>query len=172
MKPTILGQLAALQSSHYQITGVTANTAFLGTTQTAAANNQLPLTFPTANSFAFPLAITQGSYLMVYYLAVSNGGATTITLANGTTNEISVANGTAVQIFQNVAGGVYDATHTAAGSVCSSVDVSTVMWCAIISVNAPGNALCTVTMPSAGQTCNSPANAELFVTPWNINMVA
>ncbi|AQR57899.1 capsid [Molossus molossus circovirus 2] len=79
-KPTIYGALAAIQSSHYTngaVSGAPTSANPFGTVTTSnqptpATNNQLPLTFTSGSTFAFPLAITEGNYLIVYQCVSGN----------------------------------------------------------------------------------------------------
>lgn len=170
LKPTTLGPLDAIQSAHYDCSGTfvitgSPGTAWFGTSQVGSSDNQLPLAFPTNSSFAFPLAITQGKYLCVYNVAGFSGAVTTTQSVTPT-----VANGSLVQAFVGSGGGAFDNSAVAVGSVITAQTTQNFTICFIVQVNAPGNALCTVTMPASGFTAATATRADLIVTPYNISM--
>lgn len=159
-KPQLNGGLTNLLSSHYLCnTGVAAATP-LGT-PTAASTNYLPLTFPSTSSFAFPLAVTEGSFFCMYYMV-------NITAATITATVPTATNGTIMTIF-NGSGGADDAAQAAWAPFSGPFTEPTAIIAFIVTVNAPGAQLCTVQLPTNWTITGSP-QGELFVTPWNTSL--
>lgn len=164
MKPQLGSNLGALLSAHYTsnastgspTTGNPWGNLALGVQPSPATNTILPLVFSTT-SFAFPLAVTQGSYLCIYtiYGTSSTVGSMLPTVLNGT--------GTLLQVWStnSIADGATSSTAPQAGVTLCFVQTC----CFIVSVNAPGSILCAINMAIT----NPPASGrfDLFVTPYN-----
>lgn len=166
-KPVINAYLGGLQSSHYygnSSTGSPATTTPFGASvsatvqPTAVADNLLGLTF-TTTAFTFPLAITSGQYLCCYYC---RGSTAAIAYGNP-----SVVNGSIISAWN---AGTLGSTGvgTQGTGPQTTITAAQLSMSFIVQVNAPGSALCTVTLsttvvPTSGQF-------DLIVTPYNFNM--
>lgn len=167
-KPQINAYLSGLQSSHYYGTtncGSPSGSANFGPNITSAiqpasiTNNLLALTFGT-NSFSFPLQVTSGEYLCVYYC---RGSVVTVVTTTPT-----VVNGTITTSWNNGTLNSTSAFQTGTAPQTALAGDLNIVQTFIVSVNAPGASLCTVTMgittiPTAGQF-------DLVVTPYNSAM--
>ncbi|QMW68827.1 capsid protein [Crucivirus-362] len=160
LKPQLNAGLTNLNSSHYNINSGVASATLIGA-PTATSTNYMALTFPTTNSFAFPLAVTEGTYLCVYYLVVG-------TAVTATNNSPTVSQGTLVSLFNNT-GGSDDGANIMYAPTGAATATSSAFLAFIVNVNAPGSALCTVTMPTNWVLTGTP-QAELVVTPWNLSI--
>jgi len=164
-KPQLNAGLAAVQSSHYfgtAATGAPATTTPFGPNVVAAiqpvsaANNLLALTFSTT-AFSFPLQVTDGQYLCVYYC---KGSVATVGYTAPT-----VANGSLISAWNNGTTGSSQQFNQGTAPQTTETNVTNLIIAFIVSVNAPGSQLCTVTLnttvvPTAGQF-------DLIVTPYN-----
>ncbi|QMW68873.1 capsid protein [Crucivirus-409] len=175
MKPQLNAGLSAIESAHYSgnaTVGIPTAAAPFGPNTIAIGNatvpngvqptadpyNLLSLNF-TTNSFSFPLQVTTGQFLCTYYFKSVNAAAITIpaiTVAAGT--------GTKINAFNN--GVNYDGVDQSNGPQSALVGTSQYIIQFIVSVNAPGSVLCTVTF---GTATNLPAAGlwDLLVTPYN-----
>nr|QKV51201.1 putative capsid protein [Crucivirus sp.] len=164
-KPQINAYLSGLLSSHYTGTSSTGNPTnsnpfgpnILATVQpVATANNLLALTFGVS-SFTFPLQVTSGQYLCVYY---AKGGAaacayTAPTCTNGTIDVLWTGGTLGTDDVSTVAGAPQT---TLAGATQLSIAF-------VVNVNAPGASLCVVTM--AVTVVPVTGSFDLIVTPYN-----
>lgn len=159
-KPQLNAGLYNLLSAHYYFnTGVSGGAPFGNpAAPTAATTNYLPLTF-TTNTFSFPLAVTDGAFLCIY-IAQTQAAANNL----GTP---SVTNGSLVTLLQS-ATGVDDSASAMPMPQASLAGQTTTGITFVVSVNAPGAALCTVTIP--GTTFGVAPQGELLVTPWNLGI--
>lgn len=160
-KPQLNAGLYNIQSSHYVCNSGVSGSALLANA-TASSTNYMILGFPTSNSFQFPLAITEGTFLCIIY--VINATAITTTATNFT-----VANGSAVIIFNSNTGGDDGANILRAPYPAAAVTSNDLCLGILVSVNAPGAALCTVTLPNDYTITGSP-QSEIFVTQWNLSV--
>lgn len=165
-KPQLNAGLSNILSAHYisnSQTGAPATITPFGpnvssTIQpTATANNYLPLTFLANGTVIFPLAITEGTFLMVYSIT---GGITTPSAAwqgaqNCTLLKVWNQSGAADQNLSQTGGGV--------------VNSGNYIVCCLLQINAPGANLAQITLastllPTAGL-------CDLFVTQYNSTML-
>lgn len=167
MKPQLGGSLTSLISGHYinplangAATGGAPFGVVTATNQPQVATGTLlPLAF-TSNSFSFPLAVTEGNYLCSY---VVEGNAATIAGVG-----VACAAGAILQVWSNAT--TPDAQLVAQGPQNAATGIVSLSVNFLVQVNAPGSALCTVTLTSA-----SPPTAgrwDLFVTPINSNIIS
>lgn len=157
LKPVLNAGLSNVLSSHYYLnTGVTVAAPF-GTAPTASPTSYLPLIFNTAGTtFSFPLAVTEGSFLCIYsMLSLINANAY---------NPPTVANGTLVKLFQSTGGTDASVDFVGAPQTTLAGDLQFAIYF-IVSVNAPGASLCSVTINLA--SIGGAPQGELLVTPWN-----
>lgn len=162
LKPQLGAYLGALLSSHYKLSGITDNVP-MGTTQTQQNGSLIPLTF-TATSFTLPLAITQGQYQIT--LNITTSAASTYSLPGiGTT----VTNGSIKSLwsYQTSLVGA-DASAPNNGAVNDSRNMVSTF---ILTVDAPGSALCTVTYADGTVTYSGAAIGDLMITPFNSSII-
>lgn len=157
---TVLGGYHSLLSAHYAGSSTTSGT--VSTTNPFGVNaatqpptqktgSLLNMTF-TANSFIFPVGISDGSWLCCYYV---HGTSATVAFTAPT-----VSNGTLLTIWR----ADQDNYEGMPGSGSATVQLAFML---VVSVNAPGSSLCSVTL----NTTVLPAtvdNYDLVITPYNI----
>lgn len=171
-KPQLNAGLSALESAHYYgqaDDGNPTNGNPFGPNITAAnqplaiPGNLLSLTF-TTNSFTFPLAVTTGNFLCVYY---ARGGAASVAWSNPTAN----AQCTILQVFNNGTLGSTNQVTTAGAPITGTAQAVTALFCQafVVQVNAPGALLATVTLNIATSVVTG--QYDLLVTPYNSVML-
>ena len=163
LKPQLNAGLTNLESGHFfSVTAPGPNLPMGNVTAAAqpvaAYGTLLQPTFSAAGAITFPLSVTIGCYLMIY--RVCGGPAA----ADGSWQ--NPVNGTLLQIWSTTGG--FDLATTAEGGQNTLVGQTEYVNCCIFQVNAPGSALASVqigvnTVPTGGR-------AEIFITPWNINI--
>lgn len=161
----IQGYYGSILSGHWvgnAGTGAQATTTPFGPNVTAIvqptqkSGSLLNCTFNSAGTITFPLAITQGSYLLVYSC---NGGAATI-------NASSFGNESSCDLVE-LWNGVNSSTDAPNNSIALVTDY---MASCVININAPGAQLAsiqliTTVIPAAG-------TYDLLITPYNDNIVS
>lgn len=175
MKP-LVGNFTSLLSAHYESPGTTNSN--IGTTDPFGVLTGYPTTYPVQNpgsllaltfsdngTITFPQSVTQGNFLLMYY--VSGTPANTNT-APGNTGFVAGAgaNCSVIALFGNDAVGTCFAPSTLGGTVPTT---DTWICGAVITINAPGATqatvrLTTATIPTAGEF-------DLLVTPFNSKIV-
>lgn len=160
-KPQLNANLSAELSAHYLITTPTVTNFFGATVPSPVTNNTLFLNF-TGNTFSFPLSVTVGSFFCMWSVV----GTTPATIAPPV---ITVANGSLVTAFTNT--GTFQTLTTALAPNSGVAADSEVIICFIVSVNAPGASLCTVTFANSSSSIpGGTVKGDLFVTPYNTLM--
>ena len=166
-KPQLNAGLTNILSAHYEssaATGAPATTTPFGpnvssTIQpTPAANNYLQLTFLSNGTVIFPLAVTEGTYLMVY--SITGGIATPSAAWQG------AQNATLLKVW-NQSGSPDQNLSQTAGGVANSGNY---IVCCLLQINAPGANLAQVTLAST--VLPSAGLCDLFVTQYNSSMLA
>lgn len=163
LKPQLNGGLTNVLTAHYQSRDASVNTSPLGTDMIPTVGNYLTLVNFTSTSFSFPLAITEGNFLVTYQItgsvnAVIAGSAPTVT------------NGSLLAIFDCVTPGSPPGGASYVQSPINGITSYNFLQQFVVSVNAPGANLCTVTIP-AGTFPGGTIYVDLIVTPYNINMM-
>lgn len=156
-KPQLNGGLTNVLSAHYRSpsSSATAPLGTLGTLVPDAGGSYMKLVNITANSFSFPLAITEGQFLVCLYGVGSSAANIALPLA-------TVVNGSITRMWNNDLDTVANAPNTTAGGASNWI------LCLVVAVNAPGATLCAL---SFANTASLPSGyLDVVVTPYNINM--
>lgn len=161
LKPQLNAGLTNLLSSHYIFNSGLTDTAPFGSSITIPSTNFMTLSF-TANSFSFPLAVTEGVFLCTYIYINETGYPTDLGSAP------TVAAGGLVQIMQSVSG-VDDGVTVINSSQSQLAGQRTSQKTFFVKVDAPGSVLCKVTF-AVMDILDTGGQAELFVTPWNLSV--
>lgn len=159
LKPQLNGGLNSLVTGHYSNGAVsgqpTATKPFGNVTSVnqplVGSGSILPLVF-TGDTFKFPLAITEGSYLCTY----TNQGSANVTL--NVQAPVVLSGGTLSSFWQN------DSQAYSLAPPNSTVTLNYTMSF-IVKVDAPGALLCTVQMPTT--VAPTLGRFDLMVTPYN-----
>lgn len=164
LRKPIEGNYGSVLSAHYTDNTATGNPftttpfgANVSTTiqPTQKSGSLLALTFTAAGVVTFPVAISQGVFLVQY---CCKGNAQTTNVSIGTP-----VNCTQLSIYNNDADTENVSPQT---SLASDTSVSCTV---IISINAPGASQASITVSSS--IVPSGGHFDLFVTPWNENIV-
>lgn len=173
-KPQLNGGLTNILSYHAQWVNTTGTTTTPFTTNGTVlaptfidGNNTLVMS-NTASSLIFPLAITEGNFMVTVYVTnrnTANNAALTnwgISGANCTLLTSYPTNG-GVEDGQNIAASQWNGTVTTTAS-------ATYVYQFIVSVNAPGANVATITFGAPGAnilTGTASTSVDVFITQWN-----
>lgn len=150
-KPIYGPQLSGgILSDHYYCTGAQ-NASPMGTTRTLRANSSIGGSL-SATAYSFPVNINQGNFLLA--IRWTNGSGVTIGEPL-----VTITNGSLLQVFNN--GTVAQAYSPVGGATSSNLELI-----GVISVNAPGQNSCTITL-SGGGVIPGTSNVDLFITQYN-----
>lgn len=172
LKPLLNGGLTNVLSSHYQTRDATPNTSPLGDAVgplVPTINNYMTLVNITENTFSFPLAVTEGRFLVYYSVNGSDSAVTSLPVPS-----VNAA-GTIIPMLRSTVAGVPPGTAGSATSAdynwtpVTGSNVNNVSLFFMVDVNAPGATLCTITIPD-GTFPSGTVYVDLIVTPWNLLM--
>jgi hypothetical protein len=164
-KPQLNAGLYNILSASYSSTSYTSALPLLN--MTAGNGNYLPLQFTnitgftTGNYFAFPLAVTEGTFLVTY---VIKGASTAVISAPLFTA------GQACTILSIMDNASQPDTDTNSWSPLTGTTSQNYMVTCVVKVDAPGAQLAVVSLGSG--TLPAAGRAQLFVTPWNLSMTS
>jgi hypothetical protein len=162
IKPQLNGGYTNINCANYTGTAVSGTEYWAATTGlNPSTNNFMTLGFPTNNVFTFPLQVEYGYYLVTLtsYLV---GGSSGVYAPNPTA--LTFANCSLINYFFG------DSAVQPFAPSTSATDSRTVAIF-IVSINAPGSALATITIPSSGFGIGSSSSSvQLTVSPWNSTM--
>lgn len=158
-KPVLNAGLTNVLSTFAQSTTCTNANTFLGFAN--SSTSLMGLTY-SGSTFSFPLAITEGSFLCTYYY-VGNAAGASLSVPT-----LTVANGTIPSYFCGPSGTNGSQQGDWAPPDNAGYNSPAVMLQFIVSVNAPGSALCTVTITSVDFLPGTCVRAQFLCTPWNV----
>lgn len=170
-KPQMNAYLSGLQSSHYYGTaadGTIGGATPFGSTVSATtpplqvSNNLLQLSF-TPNTFTFPLNVTSGNFLCVYYLR----GQAAVTVSYG--NPVGVTGCTVLAVWNAGVDGSTDVGVQGTGPQTTLAGTIQLCMAFVVQVNAPGQVLATVQLPTT--TIPTGGEYDFIVTPYNSLML-
>lgn len=175
-KPQLNNGLSNLLSYHGGWTNTTGNSNQPFTTNGTNlqpsfvdANNTLVMQYTANNQLTFPLAITEGSFLVLIFVT-GRGASNTSTVGWN----LGLANCTLATIWENSLGGGEDGSAVAyaqANNTVTTTASQSYMFGFIVNVNAPGASLASVTFGSSTNIVNNnPCQVDVYITPWNSTM--